>query len=65
MFYPQKGLLEKVLEGAALFALACWLVRTGVCMIQSVWGWIILLSVIAGIVVVAIRLYKHHRDSQF
>ena len=65
MMYPNKSFFERILEGAALFALACWLVRTGVCMIQSVWGWIILLTVIAGVVVVCVRLYKHHKESKF
>ncbi len=62
---PQKTFFEKVLESAALFALAAWLVRTGVCMIQSVWGWIILLAVITGVIVVAIRFYKHYKESKF
>ena len=65
MLYPQKGPFERVLECAALFALACWLVRAGVCMIKSVWGWIILLAVVAGIVVVCVRLYRHHKESKF
>lgn len=65
MLYPNKSFFEKVLEGAALFALAAWLVRTGVCMIQSVWGWIILLVVIAGVVIVCARLYKHYKENKF
>ncbi len=65
MFYPQKGFFEKILEGAALFALACWLVRTGICLIQSVWGWIILLITLSGIVVFTAHLYKHYKDSRF
>ncbi len=65
MMYPPKEVFERILEGAALFALACWLVRTGVCLIQNVWGWIILLVTVGGIVILGYRLYKHHRDSQF
>ncbi len=65
MMYPNKSFFEKVLESAALFALAAWLVRTGVCMIQSVWGWIILLAVVAGLIVVGIRFYKHYKESKF
>lgn len=61
----QKSFFEKVLESAALFALAAWLVRAGVCMIQSVWGWIILFSVVAGVIVVAIRFYKYYKQSKF
>lgn len=63
--YPPKSFFQKMLESAALFALACWLVRTGVCLIQSVWGWIILLAVASGIVVLVARLYKHYKDTKF
>ena len=63
--YPPKSFLQKVLESAALFALACWLVRTGVCLIQSVWGWIILLAVAVSVVVLGARLYKHYKDTKF
>ena len=63
--YPPKSFFQKVLESAALFALACWLVRTGVCLIQSVWGWIILLAVAVGVMVLGARLYKHYKDTKF
>ncbi len=63
--YPNKSFIEKVLEGAALFALACWLVKTGVCMIQSVWGWIMLLLAITGVAIVGFRFYKHYKDNHF
>jgi hypothetical protein len=62
---PQKSFFQKILESAALFALAAWLVRTGVCMIQSVWGWLILLSVITGVIVVVIRIHKFYKGSKF
>ncbi len=62
---PQKTFFEKVLESAALFALAAWLVRTGVCMIKSVWGWLILLSVVAGVIIVIVRIYKYYKGSKF
>ena len=62
---PQKSFFQKILESAALFALAAWLVRTGVCMIQSVWGWLILLSVIAGVIVVIVRVHKYYKGSKF
>lgn len=65
MLYPDKSFFRKLLEATAMFALAAWLVKTGICMIESVWGWIILLCVIAGIAVVGIRLYKHYKDQQF
>ena len=62
---PQKTFFQKILESAALFALAAWLVRTGVCMIQSVWGWLILLSVITGVIVVVVRFRKYYKGSKF
>ena len=62
---PQKTFFQKILESAALFALAAWLVRTGVCMIQSVWGWLILLSVITGVIVVVVRIRKYYKGSKF
>ena len=62
---PQKSFFEKLLESAALFALAAWLVRTGVCMIKSVWGWLILFAVLTGVIVVAIRFFKYYKDSKF
>ena len=65
MMYPNKSFFEKVLESAALFALAAWLVRAGVCMIQNVWGWLILFAVLAGAGVVCIRLYRHHKENKF
>ena len=65
MMYPNKSFFERVLESAALFALACFLTRTGICMIQSVWGWIILLTVIAGVIIVAIRFYKYYKGNKF
>lgn len=63
--YPPKSFFQRLLETAALFALACWLVRTGVCLIQSVWGWIILLTIAGGVVVAGVRLYKHYRNEKF
>ena len=63
--FPQKSLFQRLVESAALFALACWLVKTGVLLIESVWGWIILLSTAAGIVVIIARLYKHYRNTKF
>ena len=62
---PQKTFFQKILESAALFALAAWLVRTGVCMIQSVWGWLILLSVITGVIVVVVRFRKYYKGGKF
>ncbi len=53
------------MESAVLFALAAWLVRTGVCLIQSVWGWLLLLAAVATVIVIGYRLRKHYRDTHF
>ena len=53
------------MEAAFLFALAAWLVRTGICLIQQVWVWIVVLVAIGVALVIAWRLYKHYRDTHF
>jgi len=63
--YVPESFFQKLARGAFLFALACWLVRTGVCYLRSVWGWIILLTVIASAVTVIVKLRKHYRDTHF
>ena len=64
MLIPTKSLFQRILEGAAIFALACYLIKLGICMLQSIWGWLILLVAITLIVIVGYRFYKHHKDSQ-
>lgn len=63
--YPPKSFFQRLVESAALFALAAWLVRTGVCLIQSVWGWLLLLAAVATVIVIGYRLRKHYRDAHF
>ncbi|MBR0159972.1 MAG: hypothetical protein IJQ02_01560 [Oscillospiraceae bacterium] len=63
--YVPKGPFQSILEAAALFALAAWLVRAGVCWLKDVWGWIILIAVLIGISMVAYRLWKHYKDTHF
>lgn len=63
--YPPKSFFQRLVESAALFALAAWLVRTGVCLIQSVWGWLFLLAAVATVIVIGYRLRKHYRDTHF
>ncbi len=63
--YPPKSFFQRLVESAVLFALAAWLVRTGVCLIQSVWGWLLLLAAVATVIVIGYRLRKHYRDTHF
>ena len=63
--YPPKSFFQRLVESAALCALAAWLVRTGVCLIQSVWGWLLLLAAVATVIVIGYRLRKHYRDTHF
>lgn len=65
MYYPPKGFFTRLVEAAFLFALAAWLVRVGICLIQQVWVWIVVLVVIAAVLMVAWRLYKHYKDTHF
>ena len=63
--YVPESFFQKLVKAAFLFALASWLVRTGICYIREVWGWIVLLVVIASVVTVLIRLRKHYKDTHF
>ena len=63
--YPQKGFFERILEDAAILALSAFLVRYAVCTIQSVWSWLILFAVLAGVIVVCIRFYRYHKENKF
>lgn len=65
MYQPPKSFFTSLVEAAFLFALAAWLVRTGICLIQQVWVWIVVLVVIAVALVIAWRLYKHYKDTHF
>ena len=64
--YPiPKGFFERLVESAFLFALAAWLVRTGICFLQDVWGIIVLLLGLAAGAVALYRLWKHKKDTKF
>ena len=63
--YPPMGFFQRLVESAFLFALAAWLVRTGICFLQDVWGIIILLLGIASVAVALYRLWKHKKDTKF
>lgn len=62
---PQKGYFTRLLEAAFLFALSAWLVRIGVGFIEDVWGWLILLVVIAGVIRILYLIRKHYKDTHF
>ena len=62
--YPPKSFFQRLVESAFLFALAAWLVRTGVCFLQDVWGIIILLLGLAAAGVALYRLWKHKKDTK-
>ena len=62
---PEKSFFTRIAEAAGLFCLAAWLVRAGVCLLQSVWPWLIGLIIFAAVVVVGFRLYRHYKDTHF
>ena len=63
--YPlPKGFFQRLAESAFLFALAAWLVRTGIRFLQDVWGMIILLAGIAAAALALYRLWKHRKDTK-
>ena len=47
-----------------MFALAAWLVRTGICLLQDVWGIIVLLLGLGAAGIAAYRLWKHKKDTK-
>lgn len=48
-----------------MFALAAWLVRTGICFLQSVWGWILLLGGVTVACTIGYRFYKRYKETHF
>lgn len=62
---PPKSLFTRIAEAAGLFCLSSWLVRTGICLLQSVWGWIVGLCIVGAVIVVGLRLYRHYKDTHF
>lgn len=63
--YPPKSFFQRLVESAAMFALAAWLVRTGICLLAGVWGWVLLLVGLAVSAAVGYRFYKHYKDTRF
>ena len=65
MYIPPRGIFSRLVESAFLFALAAWLVRTGICLLRDVWVWIVILAALAILVSAGIRVYKHYKDTHF
>lgn len=63
--YVPESFFQKLLKAASAFAISCFLVRLGVCYLQSVWGWIVLITVIASAVTVIWKIRKHYKDTHF
>ena len=57
-----KKLLARLLEAAAVFALAMFLIRLGVCYLSQVWWVLLILAGITIAVVVGWRLLKHQQN---
>ena len=64
MYQRPKTLFQRLLEAAFMFALAAWLVRTGICLLQDVWGIIVLLLGLGAAGIAAYRLWKHKKDTK-
>ena len=63
--YPfQKGFFQRLVEAAFLFALAAWLVRTGIELLRGVWGIIVLLLGLAAGAVALYRLWKYKKNTR-
>ena len=63
MYMPPKSFFAQLLEGAVMFIIAAFLVKTGILMLADVWVWII---VIIGLILfgrAGWKLYKHYKDT--
>ena len=64
MYQLPKSFFSRVAEAAFLFALAAWLVRTGIRFLEDVWGAILLLLAIGVVGMALYRLWKHKKDTK-
>ena len=62
---PEKSFFTRIAEAAGLFCVAAWLIRTGICLLQSVQGWLIGLIVLGAVITVIFRIRKHYKDTHF
>jgi len=63
--YPPKGYFTKLLEAAFLFALSALLVRMGVGFLEEIWGWLVLIIIIAGVLRILYLVWKYLKDTRF
>ena len=64
MYFPPKSFITKVLEAVIAFVVAVWLIKLGICMLQEIWGWVILIGVVIAGVIIGWRIHKHHKDTR-
>ena len=56
---PKKWII-RLLEWAAMFALAAFLLRLGVAYIKEIWWILLIIAGVVAAVVIAYRVYKFH-----
>ena len=64
MYFPPKRFLTRMLEIIVGVVVAIWLIKIGLCMLEDIWGWIILIGVIVGGIVIGWKIHKHHKDTR-
>ena len=60
-----KRLIERLLEAAILFVIACFLIRTGICYLTQVAIPLIIIATIILTVIVIYRTWKKKHDSDY
>ena len=65
MYQPPKSFFTMLVESAFLFAVAAWLVRTGIQMVGQVWVPLVVLLAIVVALVIGRRIYRHYKDTHF
>jgi hypothetical protein len=65
MYQPPKSFFTRLVESAFLFALATWLVRTGIQIVSQVWVPLVVLVVIVVALLIGGRIYRHYKDTHF
>ena len=60
-----KRLLEIILEYAIIFALSAFLVKLGVCYLLCVWPALLIIATVVIGSVIAYRIWKRNRDSDW
>ena len=60
-----KKLIIRLLEAAAIFALAMFLIKLGVAYLLSVWGVLVIIAVLAAGGVIGFRIWKHKNGQKW